>query len=132
MDYYETYWLQQSQRISHLQNSPRHFVLRVVVLIMSQHHSLLQNASIFQPAQPAPKRKYYRLYMAILRKMATTCKFKDFLDEALRDRFVSRIRATSIQKRLLTEEDLSSAGALQLAQSMESAQNSSTGKAAGR
>ena len=64
--------------------------------------------------------------MAIFRKMATTCKFKDFLDEALRDRFVSGIRSTSIQKRLLTEEDLSIAAALQLAQSMESAQNSST------
>ena len=65
-------------------------------------------------------------YMAILRKMAMTCKFKDFLDEVLHDRFVSGIRSTSIQKRLLTEEDLSSAAALQLAQSMESAQNSST------
>ena len=65
-------------------------------------------------------------YMATLRKMATTCKFRDFLDEALRDRFVSGIRSSSIQKRLLTEEELWSAAALQLAQSMESAQNSST------
>ena len=65
-------------------------------------------------------------YMATLRKMATSCKFNNFLDEALRDRFVSGIRSTSIQKRLLTEEKLSSAEALQLAQSMETAQNSST------
>ena len=66
--------------------------------------------------------------MMILQKMATTCKFKNFLDEALHDRFVSGICSTSIyiQKRLLTEEDLSSTAALQLAQSMESAQNSST------
>ena len=65
-------------------------------------------------------------YMATLHKMATSCKFQDFLDEALRDRFVSGIRTSSIQKRLLTEEELTSAAALQLAQSMESAQNSST------
>ena len=65
-------------------------------------------------------------YMAILRKMANSCKFGGFLDEALRDRFVSGIRSSSIQKRLLTEEELSSAAALQLAQSMESAQSSST------
>ena len=58
--------------------------------------------------------------------MATSCKFQDFLDEALRDHFVSGIRSSSIQKRLLTEEELTSAAALQLAQSMESAQNSST------
>ena len=64
--------------------------------------------------------------MATLRKMATSCKFKDFLDEALHDCFVSGIRSSSIQKRLLTEEDLTSAAALQLAKSMESAQNSST------
>ena len=64
--------------------------------------------------------------MATLHKMATTCKFRDFLDEALCDRFVSGICSSSIQKRFLTEEDLSSAAALQLTQSMESAQNSST------
>ena len=66
-------------------------------------------------------------YMAILRKMVITYKFiKDFLNEVLHDRFVSRIHSTSIQKRLLTKEYLSSVAALQLAQSMESAQNSST------
>ena len=65
-------------------------------------------------------------YMAILHKMAKSCKFGEFLDAALRDRFVSGIRSSSIQKRLLTEEELSSAAALQLAQSMESTQSSST------
>ena len=65
-------------------------------------------------------------YMATLRKLATSCKFQDFLDEALRDRFVSGICSSSIRKRHLTEEELMSAAALQLAQSMESAQNSST------
>ena len=37
-------------------------------------------------------------YMAMLHKMATSCKFQDFPDEALRDRFVSGIRSSSIQK----------------------------------
>ena len=48
---------------------------------------------------------------------------QDFLDEALCDCFVNGIFSP---KRLLTEEELSSDAALQLAQSMESPQNSST------
>ena len=93
-----------------------HFEPRPLIIAERFHfnqHNQLPNESIAD-------------YMAILRKMATSCKFQDFLDEALRDRFVSGIRSSSIQKRLLTEEELSSAAALQLAQSMESAQNSST------
>ena len=65
-------------------------------------------------------------YMAVLCKMATHCSFKDFLDEALCDHFVSGLRSTNIQKRLLLEEELTCAGALQIAQSMESAQTNTT------
>ena len=64
-------------------------------------------------------------YMAVLCKMATHCSFKDFLDEALCDCFVSGLHSTNIQKRLLLEE-LTCAGALQMAQSMESAQTNTT------
>ena len=53
------------------------------------------------------------------------CQFGEFLDKALHDCLVSGLRAPSIQK-LLTEEDLSCADAMKLAQSMESAQASST------
>ena len=61
MDYHETYWLQQSQWISHLQNSPRLFVL-----IISRHHSLLPNASISPSTTSSQTRvmqtiwRYYR------------------------------------------------------------------------
>ena len=64
--------------------------------------------------------------MATLNKIAKSCKFGDFLYAALRDCFVNGIRSSSVQRRLLTEENLSSTAALQLAQSMESAQSSST------
>ena len=64
--------------------------------------------------------------MAVLCKMATRCSFKDILDETLCDRFVSGLHSTNVQKRLLLEEELICAGALQMAKSMESAQTNTT------
>ena len=45
-------------------------------------------------------------YLAALRQAALHCKFGAFLDEALRDRFVGGLRVEAIQKRLLSEADL--------------------------
>lgn len=39
-------------------------------------------------------------YLAELRKLAKTCEFIAFLDEALRNRFVCGLRAQSIQKKV--------------------------------
>ncbi|KAL5473475.1 hypothetical protein EMCRGX_G027964 [Ephydatia muelleri] len=61
-------------------------------------------------------------YLAELRKLAKTCEFKAFLDEALRDRFVCGLRAQSIQKRLLSEAALDLKKALEVAQGMEAAE----------
>ncbi|KAL5517983.1 hypothetical protein EMCRGX_G003642 [Ephydatia muelleri] len=55
-------------------------------------------------------------YLAELHKLAKTCEFKAFLDEALRDRFVCGLRAQSIQKRLLSEAALDLKKALEVAQ----------------
>ena len=60
-------------------------------------------------------------YLAELRRLATHCKFKDHLDEALRDRFVCGLISETIQKRLLTEDNLDLKRALELAQGMEAA-----------
>ena len=57
--------------------------------------------------------------MAGLRKLSSTCDFGTFLDQALRDRFVCGLRSEQIQKRLLTEDGLSSTRALEIAQGME-------------
>jgi len=60
-------------------------------------------------------------YLAELRRLATHCEFKDYLDEALRDRFVCGLNSEAIQKRLLTEDKLDLKRALELAQGMEAA-----------
>ena len=62
-------------------------------------------------------------YLSELRKPAKTCDFKQFLDEALRDRFEYGLREQSIQKRLLSSEDgLDVRKALTVAQGMEAAE----------
>ena len=61
------------------------------------------------------------VYVAELRRLATNCTFGDFLDEALRDRFVCGLRTVAMQKRLLTEAGLTLKKAVELAQGMEAA-----------
>ena len=61
-------------------------------------------------------------YVAELRRLATHCKFGDYLSEALRDRLVCGIHSESTQRRLLAEADLTLARAIEVAQSMEAAE----------
>ena len=61
-------------------------------------------------------------YVAELRRLATHCNFGVGLDEALRDRFVCGINDERTQKRLLTDEDLTLAKAVALAQGREAAE----------
>ena len=60
-------------------------------------------------------------YLVELRRLATHCKFKDHLDEALCDRFVCGLKSETIQKRLLIEDNLDLKHTLELAQGMEAA-----------
>ena len=64
-------------------------------------------------------------YIAELRKLATPCEFRGYLNEALRDRFVCGLRSESTQRRLLSEMDLSLTKAISIAQSMEAAESES-------
>ena len=59
-------------------------------------------------------------YVAELRRLASKFRFEAYLDQALRDRFVCGLRSEAIQKRLLTEENLTIARA-EVAHSMEAA-----------
>ena len=61
-------------------------------------------------------------YVAELRRLATTCEFAAFLDEALLDKFVCGMRKESIQRKLLSEADLTLTKALEIAQGMEAAE----------
>ena len=58
-------------------------------------------------------------YLAALRKCAEHCNFADFLQQALRDKFVCGLNSSAIQKRLLAESELTLKRALEIAQSME-------------
>lgn len=57
-------------------------------------------------------------FVADLRRLSIKC---EFLDQALRDRFVCGVRSEAIQKKLLTEAELTIARAQEIAQGMESA-----------
>ena len=61
------------------------------------------------------------VYQAELRKLAEHCNFGEYLNEALRDRFVCGLRAGSIQKRLLAEDKLTLKKATEIATAMETA-----------
>ncbi len=60
-------------------------------------------------------------YLAALRQAALHCSFDAFLEEALRDRLVGGLRTEAVQKRLLSEADLTLTNAVKIAQGMESA-----------
>ena len=60
-------------------------------------------------------------YMAELRRLAVHCEFGNYLDQALRDQLICGLRSENIQKRHLTETDLTLAQAAELAQGMEAA-----------
>ena len=59
--------------------------------------------------------------VAELRRLTANCDLGDYLDQALRDRFVSGLLSDSIQRCLLTESDLSFTRAVEIAQGMEAA-----------
>ena len=64
-------------------------------------------------------------YVAELRRLATSCEFGEFLDEALRDRFVCGLKSEAARRRLLTESKLTFPRAVELAQCMEQAEKNS-------
>ena len=59
--------------------------------------------------------------MADLRRLAITCDFGEFLNQALRDRFVCGLKSEQVQKCLLAEADLTIKRAVELAQAKEAA-----------
>jgi len=63
-------------------------------------------------------------YIAALRELALNCKFgdQDRLEEMLRDRLVCGVNHSGIQRKLLSEGELTYASALKLAQTIEAAE----------
>ena len=58
----------------------------------------------------------------MLRKLTLNCDFREFLDEALRDRFVCGLINGNIRRRLLEERTLTLKIAIDLAKTLESAE----------
>ena len=58
-------------------------------------------------------------FIADLHRLTIHCEFEDFLDQALPDRFVCGLKSEAIEKRLLTERDLTMTHAQEIACSME-------------
>ena len=64
-------------------------------------------------------------YVAKLHKLTTHCDFREYLEEALRDRFVCGLRSETTQKQLLTEAELTFQRAVEIAQAIEAAEKKS-------
>ena len=61
-------------------------------------------------------------FIAELRRLASTCQFETFLSDALCDRFVCGLRSEVVQRKLIAEENLELAKAVDIAQKLESAE----------
>ena len=61
-------------------------------------------------------------YVLALRRLAVHCNYGEFLDRALRDRFVCGLNNSKIQNKLLNTEDLTFAKACSIAKTMEMAE----------
>ena len=59
-------------------------------------------------------------YVAKLKRLSTHCQFEAYLDDALRDCLVCRLRKELTQKRLLLEDQLTFTKAVEMAQNIES------------
>ena len=64
-------------------------------------------------------------YVAKVRMLSTRCEFAEFLNDALRDRFVCGLNNEVLQKRLLSEKNLTFTKAVEIAQCAEAAERSS-------
>ncbi|XP_038063116.1 uncharacterized protein LOC119733818 [Patiria miniata] len=93
--------------------------------------TLLKNQYSPQPLTIAERFKFHKRgqkpgesvneYVVELKRLETTCKFVNFLKDALRDRLVCKLINTTCQKKLLTEKELSFDKALQQAVAFEMA-----------
>ena len=68
------------------------------------------------------------VFLSELRRLAASCSFGTFLEEALRDRLVCGVLSEAMQRKLLTEADLTLSRAFEIAQGIEAAAEFCKGK----
>ena len=97
----------------------------VLVQALKKHYEpkplIIAERYIFHQRHQAPGESIAE-YVAELRRLASTCKFGDFLDDALRDQLVCGLRSESARRRLLAAESkITLAKAIDQAQTYEQA-----------
>ena len=100
----------QSKSLESLTKSLKNHYSPKPITIAERYHFHLRNQA---PTENVAE------YIAELRRLASTCEFGTFLEEALRDRLVCGLRSDSTRKKLLTESKLTLAKAVEFAQCME-------------
>ena len=88
--------------------------------------------NLLSPEQPAGKSydelktvlkaHYEPKFVAELKRLAATCEFGQYLNDALRDRFVCRLLHEGMQKHLLSEPSLTFRRAVEIAQGIAAAE----------
>ena len=86
----------------------------------SPKKNIIRERFIFNRRDQGPDESINQ-YLAVLKQLASTCEYKDHLEDQLRDRLVCGIRSEGIQKRLLAEDKITLAKAVEICLSMESA-----------
>ncbi|UYV65600.1 hypothetical protein LAZ67_3004808, partial [Cordylochernes scorpioides] len=61
-------------------------------------------------------------YLVAIKRLAATCEFGNFLEDSLREKFVCGLSDSRIQKKILSEGDVSLARVMEIALSMEAAE----------
>ena len=113
---FEASWLPTPRSLNHSRFCPRPSRTTQPLVISERYNFHIRKQS---PTESTSE------YVAELRRLASTCDFGAFLDEALRDRLVCGMRNEGARRKLLTESKLTLTKAIELAQCMEMADKNS-------
>ena len=107
---------------------PKDKLLAEVIAVLEKHFDP-------KPAVIAERFKFHKRdqlpgelladYIAELRRLATHCEFREYLNDALRDRLICGLHAEGTQRRLLTTKNLTLQEAIETALAMEVADKDS-------
>ena len=102
--------------------SPKDKSFDEIVKVLNSHFEpqlvVIEESFHFHRSYQAPA-ETVAVYVMKLRRLAITCEFGDYLDQALRDRFVCGLRSEAVQKNLLSEAEVNFTRAENVVQGIE-------------